>query len=350
LRLIVRVCVLTCVLACLAVPAANASQIVSTSTGTNVKLGINAKGEAMVSYVSGGKQVHVLAYGAVNAIAPVRGKEQVALKLSYDGGYQLEYAQSRSAKAQIAKLRDLQDKMAQATASANNPLRYALKPKIAAMYAALAKLRETATNYWKTFTCPRYDGPAVAYQIAACKAPDGSYWALQSWDRDLPDYGVTPTKAQSQLEIHLAHWTGPLPQLDVNVDWAWGGQWNHFWGTYTYAGKGVYGFGSTSAGVPLDTFGRNLYVDTLDSAYGAGWRRENSFLMHGPLGSWCYSVNPHGAHPAGTGSQYRFSILGPGVTPDVSTTVDAPGPYDKAAQAPDNDALRALGDPLCKPH
>jgi hypothetical protein len=346
----VRLIVLVSALLCLAVPAANASQIISTSTGTHITLGVNAKGEAMVSYVSRGKQVHVLAYGAVNALAPTRGKEQVAFKLSYDGGYQLNFVQNHAAKAQLAKLRDLQDRMAAATAKGNNPLRYALKPKIAGAYAALAKLRQQATDYWKTFTCPRYDGPAVAYQVVACKAPDGSYWAVQSWDRDLPDYGVAPTKAQSQMEIHLAHWKGALPQLDVHVDWAWGGQWNHFWGTYTYAGKGVYGFASTSGGVPLDTFGRNLYVDTLDSAYGAGWQRENSFLMHGPLGSWCYSVNPHGSHPAGTGSQYRFSILGPGVAPDVSTVVDAPGPYDKAAQAPDNDALRALGDPLCKVH
>ena len=32
----------------------------------------------------------------------------------------------------------------------------------------------------------------------------------------------------------------------------------------------VFGFRSTPAGVPLDTFGRNIYVDTFDSAYGAG--------------------------------------------------------------------------------
>lgn len=345
-----RLIVLVAVLLAVAVPAASASQIVSTSTGTHITLGVNAKGQAMVSYVSGGKQVHVLAYGAVNAIAPVKGKQQVALKLAYDGGYQLNYAQSSVARAAVAKLRDLQDKMAKATAKADNPLRYALAPKIQAAYRSLAKLRLAATSYWQTFTCPRYDGPTLAYQVAACKAPDGSYWAVQSWDRDLPDYGLAPTRAQSQMEIHLAHWRGPLPQLDVHVDWAWDGQWNHFWGTYTYAGHGVYGFASTSGGVPLDTFGRNLYVDTLDSAYGSGWHRENSFLMHGPLGSWCYSVNPHGTHPAGTGSQYRFSILGPGVTPDVSTVVDAPGPYDKAGQASDNAALAALGDPLCKPH
>ena len=330
---------------------ADASQIVSTGTGTHIRLGVNAKGEAMVSYVSVGKQVHVLAWGgAVNAIAPTRGRQQLALQLAYDGGFQHNYTQSDEVRAGLAKLHALQAQMAKATASANNKLRYSLSPKITATYKQLAQLRATATSYWQTFSCPKYDGPALADLVVACRAPDGSYWAVQSWDRDLPDYGIAPTVAQSQMEIHLAHWKGPLPVLDVHVDWAWGGQWNHFWGTYTYAGKGVFGFGSTSAGVPLDTFGRNLYIDTYDSAYGSGWRRENSFLTHASGGSWCYSVNPHGPHPAGTGSEYRFTILGPGLTPDVSTTLPAPGAYDKAAQQPDNDALRALGDRLCQPH
>jgi hypothetical protein len=92
-----------------------------------------------------------------------------------------------------------------------------------------------------------------------------------------------------------------------------------------------------------------------DSVEGSGRRRE-SFLTHGPLGSWCYSVDPHGPHPAATGSPYRFTFLGPGLTPDVSTTLPAPGRYETAArqpdsaQQPDNDALRALGDPHCRPH
>ncbi len=211
-------------------------------------------------------------------------------------------------------------------------------------------MQTAATDYWKTFTCPRYDGPALADEVAACKAPDGSYWAVQSWDRDLPDYGVPPSAEQATNEVHLSHWTGALPALDVHVDWAYNGQWNHLWGTYTYNGTGVYGFKSTASGAPLDSFGRNLYVDTYNSAYGSGWQRENSFLTHKPGGSWCYSVNPHGAHPAGTGSQYRLTILGPGVAPDVSVTVNAPGAYNKAAQAPDNAALAALNDPACKPH
>ena len=79
----------------------------------------------------------------------------------------------------------------------------------------------------------------------------------------------------------------------------------------------MFGLASTSSGQPLDSFGRNLYLDTFDSAYGKGWRRENSFLTHKGDGVFCYSVNPHPGHPAGTGSQYRATIMGPGVTPDV---------------------------------
>jgi hypothetical protein len=329
---------------------ANAAQVISTSAGNGVVLGLNAKGEAMISYATNGKTIHVLASGAINAIAPTQARKQVAFNLSYDGGYKQQYTENPTARAALASLRALQSQAASATVAKNNPLRYALSPKIQAAFAKLATLRTAATDYYKTFTCPKYTGPALADSVAACDGPDGSFWAVQSWDRDLPDYGVTPTVAQSQMEVHLAHWTGPLPVLTVHTDWAYGGQWNHLWGTYTYDGQGVFGFAATPGGNPLDTFGRNLYVDTLDSALGDGWERENSFLTHKPGGSWCYSVNPHDAHPAGTGSQYRLTILGPGVTPDVSVTVDAPTAYDKTAQAPDNAALAALGDPQCIPH
>ena len=67
--------------------------------------------------------------------------------------------------------------------------------------------------------------------------------------------------------------------LTIDTDWAWH-QWDHLFGTFTYGGQPVFGFRSTPGGEPLDTFGRNIYVDTFNSAYGAGWKRENSFLTH----------------------------------------------------------------------
>ena len=132
---------------------------------------------------------------------------------------------------------------------------------------------------WKTFRdeCRPYDGPPLAYLVTACKAPDGSYWALQSWQRGLPDYGVAPTGAQGAWELRLSHWTGDLPVLNIQTDWAWH-QWDHLFGTFTYDGTGVYGFKSTPGGAPLDTFGRNLYLDAYNSDYGSGWVRVNSWL------------------------------------------------------------------------
>ena len=86
----------------------------------------------------------------------------------------------------------------------------------------------------------------------------------------------------------------------------------------------------TPAGRPLDTFGRNLYLDTFNSAYGRGWRRENGFLSHVGSGGFCYGFYPHGSRPSGMGERYRLSVSGPGVLPDVSWEGQAPRSYDRA--------------------
>jgi hypothetical protein len=249
-----------------------------------------------MTYTSGGTLKHVLAWGAVNAIAPTRSRVQVAFKIDYAGGW--------------------------------------------GKYHSL---------YWKTFknSCKAYDGPALAWSVTACKASDGSYWALQAWQRALPNYGIAATPAQSVWELRLSHWTGDLPVLSIQTDWAWH-QWDHLFGTFTYADSPVYGFKATAGGNPLDTFGRNVYVDTFDSTYGTGWKRENSFLTHTGDGVFCYSFNPHGSHPAGKGAQYRATVEGPGVTPDVMWQGASPGAYDKDLDLTANDAITALGDKQCK--
>jgi hypothetical protein len=276
---------------------ANASQIVDRNA-TGIKLAVNTEGEALITYTDAGQVKHVLAWGAINAIKPTAGKKQVALSLDYSGGY-----------------------------------------------------GKYSRNYWQNFgsSCPKYTGPKLAWFVTACTAPDGSYWALQSWQRALPDYGVKPNATQSVWELHLSHWKGPLPILTVKMDWAYR-KFDHMYGSYTYDGSGVYGFKSTSAGQPLDTFGRNLYVDTYNSAYGTGWQRDNSFLTHQPNGTFCYGFYPHGSHPAGNGSQYRATIQGPGVTPDIMWQGAAPGPYDQAAsQAAQQDQKLDFADTQCKP-
>jgi hypothetical protein len=279
------------------VPTATASQLIDRNA-SGATLEVNGQGEALITYRSGGKLKHVLAWGAVNAIAPTRSRPQVAFKLDYAGGWGKYHR-----------------------------------------------------DYWRTFVnaCRPYQGPKLAWLVAACTAPDGSSWALQTWQRMLPNYGTAPTPAQAAWELRLSHWTGALPVLTVATDWAWH-RWDHLFGTYVYNGSPVFGFRSTAAGEPLDTFGRNIYVDTFDSAYGTGWKRENSFLTHTGTGTFCYSVNPHGSHPAGKGSRYRATVEGPGVTPDVMWEGLAPGVYDPQQDAAANAAERALADAHCRPN
>jgi hypothetical protein len=88
--------------------------------------------------------------------------------------------------------------------------------------------------------------------------------------------------------------------------------------------------------VPTDSWGRNNYLDTFNSKYGTGWVRENSFLAQSPKGGFCYSFGPrppYAGYPdspprQGNGEKYRFTTLGPGVTPAVSIETPDPGDWD----------------------
>jgi hypothetical protein len=326
----------TVVLAAAAVPVAGASQLIDRDA-SDVQLLVNAKGEALLSYRAHGVEKHVLAWGAVDALPATAAARQLRLRLDYSGGWGKYFLADPDVRALQAHYRRIRFTPG-----------YLVSPTVKKLSAASAFAR----NYWKTSfrgSCGKYDGPPLAWLLTACKAPDGSYWAVQAWQRELPNYGQAPTPAQAAWELRLSHWTGDLPVLTVHTDWSWR-QWDHLYGTFTYRGLPVYGFVSTRAGAPLDDFGRNVYVDTLDSAYGAGWRRENSFLTHRGTGVFCYSVNPHPGHPAGTGTEYRATVIGPGVTPDVTWQGAAPGQFDASADALANQAIAALGDAQCRPN
>jgi hypothetical protein len=259
----------------------------SAIVGRNVSratLAIDRQGRAHISYRSGGRMVALVAWGAINARAPSRSVPQVKFRIRYGvrGGG----------------------------------------------------------------VCRPYDGPPLAWLIKACKAPDGSYWALQSWQRLKPNYGGT----SGAWELHLSHWRGALPQLVVYQNWAYR-SYRHLFGRLTYRGRGVYGFSATPHGAPLDGYGRNVYVDTFDSAYGKGWHRENSFLTHHrgrTLGDFCYGFFPHSGHPAGKGTKYRATAEGPGVTPDVMWAADDAGAFDAGIQSQMQSLERSWGDPKCR--
>jgi hypothetical protein len=251
---------------------------------TRPTLSVDRQGHAHVSYSAGGYRRTLVAWGAINARTPNRNVPQVKFQLRYSQG-------GRG-------------------------------------------------------VCLRYDGPPLAWLVKACKAPDGSYWALQSWQRLKPNFGGTT----GAWELHLSHWRGALTQLVVYQNWAVGGV-RHIFGRLTYDGVGVYGFTSTGQGNPLDSYGRNVYVDTFDSAFGKGWHRANSFLTHHrghTLGDFCYGFYAHAGHPGGTGTKYRATVEGPGVTPDVMWSADDIGPLDKTVQAQMQALERSWGDPKCR--
>jgi hypothetical protein len=134
---------------------------------------------------------------------------------------------------------------------------------------------------------------------------------------------------QRAWELHVSHWTGPLAKLEVWTDWVYAGRYHHLFGRLTYNGGPVYGFKSSRQGVPLDGYGRNIYLDTFNSRYGRGWHRENGFLTHRPMGAFCYGFYPFSSRGSGNGSQYRLTAIGPGVTPDVSTRVSGLRDYNR---------------------
>jgi len=247
-------------------------------------LTIDRHGRAHVSYYRGGRRTMLVAWGAINARAPSRTVPQVKFQIRYgEGGGGV---------------------------------------------------------------CLPYDGPPLAWLVKACKAPDGSYWALQSWQRIKANFGGN----KGAWELHLSHWRGPLPQLVIYQNWAVSHV-RHIFGRFTYRGVGVYGFSATPHGAPLDAYGRNLYLDTFDSTYGKGWHRVNGFLTHHrghTLGDFCYGFYPGAGHSGGEGTKYRATIEGPGVTPDVMWQADDIGPFDQTVQ----DQMLALeqswGDPKCR--
>jgi hypothetical protein len=279
------------------VPAAAATDLVDRNAA-QVRLAVNARGEALLTYRTGGRLKHVLAWGAINAIAPDPRRQQRRFRLDYAGGYGKYHRE-----------------------------------------------------YWRTFRnrCRPYSGLALAWVVRACTAPDGSFWALQTWQRALPNFGIQPSFVQAQWELRLSHWSGETAVLTVKTDWAQR-RYDHLYGSLFYRGRPVFGFHTTSDGQPLDRFGRLIYVDTFNSGYGRGWYRENSFVTHRPRGIFCYALHPRSRPVNPEGTQYRVTAMGPGVTPDLMWEGPSPGRYNAEADRQANAEQRAsYSDRVCRP-
>jgi hypothetical protein len=297
---------------------ASASQLIDRNA-SNIRFKVSVDGKAMISYRANGRAWDVLAWGAVNALHPTVPRKQVQFRLDRAGGWG-------------AFGRKLRFKNA----------------------------------------CRTYDGPPIPHVVTACKAPDGSYWALQRWQRSLPNLGFLPwLQPQRAWALHLSHWTGPVAVLEGYTDWSWNGRSHHIFGQLTYRGRPVHGFKTNQYGSRLDRYGRLVYLDTFSSRHGPGWRRENSFVTHKPTGVFCYTFRPRNpleggyTHPAGysgglrgpgNGEAYRMTVEGPGVTPDVKWEGKGLPRFNPQAAAhvkhetEMNAKLDSLGDRLCRKH
>jgi hypothetical protein len=284
-------------------PTAGASYIVD----RNVKhptLMVNRRGYALVQYTrQDGQRRHVFFWGAINSIPNEDlGKRQVRFQTDYTGGW-----------------------------------------------AAFGN-----ANYWKRFknACRPYDGPPLTLFVAGCKAPDGSYWALQGWVRLEAMRGLPPFKPeQSAVELHLSHWSGLLPLLQVWPNWTYGGQLQGFFGRLTYQGLPVYGS-------PSSSFSEYVFIDTLDSVYGPGWKHDTAIGTHKRNGAFCYSFVPqwtpstypvHELRGPGLGERHRIRLMGPGVTPVLEWEGARLGPYDPVQDAQINAIFDQVmsGDRVC---
>jgi len=159
------------------VPAAPASELIARNA-TNVRVQADAQGRALVSFRSEGQSRQLLAWGAVDARPPSQTQPQVAFRLQYGGAI-----------------------------GAN--------------------------------VCGPYKGPPLAWRVAACTTPSGEHWALQAWQRMLPNYGAAASGDRAAWELRLSHWSGPLPVLEIWTDWSYR-RFHHLYGRLTYRGAGVF--------------------------------------------------------------------------------------------------------------
>ena len=159
-----RLVAIIAVVAAFVVPAtASASEMIDRNA-SKMTLKVASNGQALVSYNARGKRWNVLAWGAVNAIAPTPTRKQVEFKLDYSGGWGT-YKQRR--------LEDVQEHLPR------------LRRADAAWFVAgVQGLRTGAT------------GPS--------RPGSGCF----------PTTVSSPTPKQAVWELRLSHWSGPPARAD----------------------------------------------------------------------------------------------------------------------------------------
>lgn len=214
--------------------------------------------------------------------------------------------------------------------------------------------------------------PSFGGSVAVCTVQEARWartWLVQLVGKKAPDFGGVP--GASGLTVYVSTWTGDVAATG-RPSWAHAkapatvpgfilpplgdqtfdgfarllgySRWSKFspggykgylkgdhyavlYGSLTYSGYGVYGPGDRF-GAPTTEYGRNVYIDTFNSDYGAGWRRVMGVLTQPPNGTFCYELSKKGGSAGNTGisknDRYRLTAIGPGLTPVVQAVIKSP--------------------------
>jgi hypothetical protein len=128
--------------------------------------------------------------------------------------------------------------------------------------------------------------------VALRKGPSGRFFALQSWRR----------LKGGPVELRFSRWFGKPTKLPIHaVCCKWRSEMVK--GRATFHGKPIYGYSNTPEGVPLDKYGRNVYIDFMKRGK---WRRTMGILTHRPTGRFSLWIRPYWR-----GSAYRARMIGP---------------------------------------
>jgi len=133
---------------------------------------------------------------------------------------------------------------------------------------------------------------AVPWAVVVRRAPDGGFYALQSWRR----------LVDGPLELRFSRWRGDATKLTLRtICCKWGSE--NVEGNASFHGRPIFGFEATPQGSPLDPYGRNVYLDTFR---GGRWQRMMGILAKRPTGSFSLWIRA-----VWSGSAYRGTIPGP---------------------------------------
>jgi hypothetical protein len=136
------------------------------------------------------------------------------------------------------------------------------------------------------------DNVDIPMKVALRQTPNGRFWALQSWRRI----------KGGPVELRFSRWRGAPTKLALwTTCCKWRSEVVH--GKATFHGRPIFGYSATSSGVPLDPYGRNVY---LDSMRRGRWVRMMGILTHRPTGTFRLWIRKYWR-----GSSYRGRIIGP---------------------------------------